>query len=107
MKKIKIFAAVIITFLTINAAKAQVGVHVGLNFGTPYPYHRVYAPAPVYGGYYGPRYYPPAPVYYGPRVVYGPRRYYRPVPVERYYGRPYYRGGYHRGGGYFRGGRRW
>jgi hypothetical protein len=103
MKKIKIFAAVIITFLTINAAKAQVGVHVGLNFGSPYPYHRVYAPAPVYGGYYGrPHYYHPEPVYYGyrPRVVYGPRGYYRRAPMG-YYNRPVYRGGYYRGG------RRW
>ncbi len=89
MKRIKIFAAIVVTFLTINAAKAQVGVHVGLNFGAPY--HRVYAPA---YGYYGPRYYAPAPVYYGPRY-YGYRgpAYY---PVHAYYGRPWHRGGYYR-----------
>ncbi len=89
MKRIKIFAAILITFLTISAAKAQVGVHVGLNFGTPY-YHHVYAPAYGYG--YGPRYYHPVPAYgYG---YYGPH-YYAPAPVV-VYRQPYYRGGYYR-----------
>ncbi|WP_462265436.1 hypothetical protein [Mucilaginibacter sp.] len=102
MKRFKILAVVIITFFTINAAKAQVGVHVGLNFGAPY--HRVYAPAPppVYDGYYRPGYYAPVRGYYAPRMAYAPRvvygrryyatpgRYYRPFPHRGYY-RPYRR----------------
>ncbi len=79
MKRIT-FLAVIVALFTINAAKAQVRVHVGLNVGAPV----YYAPAPPV--------YQPAPVVYeeAPAVYYGPRyhRYYRrPVYVRRgYYG---------------------
>lgn len=84
MKRIT-FLAVIVALFTINAAKAQVGVHVGLNIGTPPPRPVYYAPAPVV--------YTPAPVYYAPAPVayYGPRYhrgyYRRPVYVRHgYYG---------------------
>ena len=53
------FLAIIAALFSVNAAKAQVGVHVGLNFGTPY-YHN-YQRRVVYAQ---PAYYPPAyPVY--------------------------------------------
>jgi hypothetical protein len=90
MKRIT-FLAVIVALFTINAAKAQVRVHVGLNVGSPI----YYEPAPPV--------YQPAPVVYeqAPAVYYGPRyhRYYRrPVYVNRgYYGHTYY-SRYHRGG---------
>jgi len=95
MKRIT-FLAVIVALFTINAAKAQVRVHVGLNVGAPV----YYAPAPPV--------YQPAPVVYeeAPAVYYGPRyhRYYRrPVYVHRGYYGPrrvayarYHRGGYRR-----------
>lgn len=101
MKRLTFIAILMAAIFSLNAnsAKAQVGVHVGLSFGTPYYYHprAVYVapppPAPVY--YSEPAYCPPPrPYYYGPRRVvvvdrpyyYGPRRV---VVVNRYRG--YYR----------------
>lgn len=92
MKRIT-FLAIIAALFTINAAKAQVGVHVGFNFGTPY-YHHQYPRRVVYTepAYYAPAY--AAPVYYN-------SYYRRPVVVARgYYGprRVVYRNNYyHRG----------
>lgn len=104
MKRIT-FLAIIVALFTINAAKAQVRVHVGLNLGAPV----YYAPAPPVYCAPPPPVYQPAPVVYesAPVVYYGPRyhRYYRrPVFVGRgYYGpsrvvytRYYHRGGYRR-----------
>lgn len=82
MKRISFLVVLIAGFFSFNAAKAQVGVHIGVNLGAP----AYYAPAP-----------PPPPVCYEPdRVVvvhrrpvyYRPYGYYnRPVIVERgYYG---------------------
>ncbi|WCT13605.1 hypothetical protein [Mucilaginibacter jinjuensis] len=89
MKRIT-FLAVIVALFTINAAKAQVRVHVGLNVGAPVYYEPappVYQPAPVV--------YESAPaVYYGPRYRY----YHRPYYVHRYYGpRRVVYARYHRG----------
>ncbi|QQL50034.1 hypothetical protein [Mucilaginibacter ginkgonis] len=94
MKRIT-FLALTAILLSVGAAKAQVGVHVGLNFGTPVyhrPYYRpvVVAPAPVY---YEPAYRPVYGGYYR-RPVYVRTRYYsRPAVVyhTRYYGRGYRR----------------
>jgi hypothetical protein len=91
MKRIT-FLAVIVALFTINAAKAQVGVHVGLNIGTPYYPHRhvvYYQPAPA------PVYYEQAPVYYN-APAYGYGYYRRPVYVHRgYYGHAVYHNRYH------------
>ncbi|SFS45559.1 hypothetical protein [Mucilaginibacter polytrichastri] len=105
MKRITLLA-VIVALFTINAAKAQVGVHVGFNIGTPYYPHRhvvYYPPAPVYYPP-APAYCAPAPVYYN-APVYDDGYYRRPVYVDRgyygprrvvYYNRYYHRGGYRR-----------
>jgi hypothetical protein len=100
MKRISILAVLFVALFSLQSAKAQVGVHVGLNMGSP--------------GYYAPA---PPPVYYGPeRVVvvhhgpgyYGPRGYYRrPVFVRPdYYGPRRVvvvdRGYYHRRPGMYR-----
>jgi hypothetical protein len=76
MKRITFLAAFIIAIATFNTAKAQVGVHIGVNIGTPVRHY--YAPAPVY--------YAPAPVYYRPAPVY--YRSARPVVVRRSYVAP-------------------
>ena len=81
MKRMIFSAAIIIAVLSVNAAKAQVGVHIGFRFGTPYyAYPRrvilvnpdyqepVYSSPLVY--YQEPVYYNPAPVNYGPGRVY-------------------------------------
>jgi hypothetical protein len=85
MKRIT-FLAVIVALFAINAAKAQVRVHVGLNVGTPVyyaPAPPVYAPAPVV--------YQPAPVVYEPApVVYYGSRYHRYYRRPVYVGRGYY-----------------
>ncbi len=96
MKRIT-FLAIIAALFTINAAKAQVGVHVGLNFGTPYYHH--YHARPV--AYAQPAYYPPAypvyPTYYNSyyrRPVYSDRGYYGPRRVA--YHADFYHSGYRR-----------
>lgn len=98
MKRLAFVAILIASLFGLNSAKAQVGVHVGLNFGTPYYAHPrpVYvepAPAPVY--YSEPAYYPAYHHYYAPRRVVVVRRgYYAPrrvVVVNRYYHRGYRR----------------
>lgn len=92
MKRIT-FLAVIVAFLSVSAAKAQVGVHVGLNFRTPY-----YAPRHVVYVNQGPAYYPPAPVYEdAPYDGYG--YYHRRYLHRGYYGpsRAFYYNRFHRG----------
>ncbi|HWZ13746.1 MAG TPA: hypothetical protein VNW95_00810 [Mucilaginibacter sp.] len=86
MKKLLIISAIAISGLVCKTADAQVGVHVGLNFGTPvYPRHRVVVEEPVYTE--------PAPVVYNDYNDY----YYLPD-VDAYYsvGRQcyYYNNGY-------------
>ncbi|QJD94533.1 hypothetical protein HH214_00920 [Mucilaginibacter robiniae] len=90
MKRITFLAVLVVALFTINSAKAQVGVHVGLNFGTPYYYHPHYyrpqpvivaPPAPVVYNEYGYYARPAAPVYY--RHAYYARHFYRPRMVYR------------------------
>jgi hypothetical protein len=64
MKRITFLTAIFVAILSVNAAKAQIGVHIGFHLGTPYYYehpHRVVVvnPDPIY-----PVYYPPKHVYY-------------------------------------------
>ncbi|WP_158824713.1 hypothetical protein [Mucilaginibacter lacusdianchii] len=88
MKRISFLAVLLVSLFSLNSAKAQVGLHVGLNVGSP--------------AYYEPA---PPPVYYAPeRVVvvhHRPAYYGRPVIVRRGYYEPrhvvvvdrgYYRG---------------
>lgn len=85
MKRLTFLAVLIVALFTINSAKAQVGIHVGLNFGTPYYYH--------------PHYYRPQPVIVAPAapVVYNEYGYYqRPVVAPVYYRRAYYAQRYYR-----------
>ncbi len=103
MKRITFLAAFILAIATFSTAKAQVGVHIGVNVGAPVRHY--YAPAPAY--------YAPAPVYYAPRrAYYGPRRViverrYRPVPPRVVVVRDRYYGGRGHGWGHGHGRGRW
>jgi len=72
MKRITFLTAIFVAILSVNAAKAQVGVHIGFHFGTPYyehPRRVVFVnPDPVY--YQEPVYSNPEPVYYNQEPVY-------------------------------------
>jgi len=78
MKRIILSISIFTAILSVNAAKAQVGVRVGLNFGTPY----YEAPRRVVVAHRSPVYYQEQvygnsdPVYYNdPREVYYQQEY--------------------------------
>ena len=81
MKRMIFSTAIIVAILSVNAAKAQVGVHIGFRFGTPYygyPRHVVLVNAnyqePIYSSpsvyYQEPVYNNPGPVIYNSRRIY-------------------------------------
>lgn len=89
MKRFSFLAVVVIALLSFNPAKAQVGVHIGMNFGQPV-YYAPPRPVVVYPS--RSYYYHPAPVYSYRR---GPVYYRRPVHVYHYRNVPYHGQSHH------------
>jgi hypothetical protein len=104
MKRITFLALIIVAMFGVSSAKAQVGVHLGVNIGNPYPY---YEPGRTVIVHERPAYYPVRRGYYHRPVVYRSygrpvivdRRYYGPRPMHGYYHPNYSRHGYSHGYG--------